>query len=178
MGRVIIVVVLIGIIALVLRSRAPRATVPYKATFPYRKHRTLFSAAERSFLGVLDREVAGRYRVFGKVRLADVLTVDSGLTTSERTAALNSIRQKHVDFVLCSLSDLSIVAVIELDDQSHQRPDRRARDEFLAAACRAAGLTLIRFPVKTAYSAAEVSEALAGLGQSPGGALRLPGPSA
>jgi hypothetical protein len=176
MGRLVVFVILIGVIVLVLRSLKPRTrAAPRTPTYPYRKRKSLFSPAERSLLGVLDREVAGRYRVFGKVRLADVLAVDSGVSSGDRQAAHNSIRQKHVDFVLCTLSDLTIVAVIELDDKSHQRPDRQARDAFLAAACSAAGLKLIRFPVKSAYSASEVNEALGELGQSPGGALRLPG---
>lgn len=39
----------------------------------FRRRHKLFTAAERSFLGVLDQATAGRYRVFGKVRVADVL---------------------------------------------------------------------------------------------------------
>lgn len=50
--------------------------------FPYQKEPALFTAAERSFLGVLEQAVEGRFRVFGKVRVADVITVKTGLTRS------------------------------------------------------------------------------------------------
>jgi len=37
--------------------------------YKYRQRGPLFTAAERSFLGILDKAVYGRYRVFGKVRV-------------------------------------------------------------------------------------------------------------
>lgn len=37
----------------------------------YAPAKTLFTPAERSFLGVLDEAVGNDYRVFGKVRVAD-----------------------------------------------------------------------------------------------------------
>lgn len=42
----------------------------------------------------------------------------------------NKVQAKHVDFVLC---DKKMVAriIIELDDSSHNRPDRQARDSFV-----------------------------------------------
>jgi len=173
MSNLFVVIIVVVAILAVLGALAPKAKGGRKATtFPYRRQKSLFSPAERSFLGVLDREVAGRYRVFGKVRLADVLVVNSGLSASERSSAFNRISKKHLDFVLCSPSDLSIVALIELDDKSHQRSDRQERDGFLAAACSAAGFELIRFPVKAAYTAAEVSEALGRLERPSAGELQ------
>ena len=40
------------------------------------------------------------------------------------------IQSKHVDFVL-SDQNMNIVAILELDDSSHNRPDRQARDAFV-----------------------------------------------
>jgi len=171
-GFILITVIVVVIVLVVIGALAPKSKARQKATsFPYRKRKTLFTAAERSFLGVLDREVAGRYRVFGKVRLGDVLAVNSGLGASERSSASNRINQKHVDFVLCDPFDLAVLAVIELDDQSHQRADRQERDGFLAAACQAAGLPLIRIPVKAGYTSAEVSAVLGSLGRPSVGEL-------
>ena len=75
----------------------------------------LFSPAERSFLGVLDQAVGTDYRVFGKVRVADVASVKPGLGNSARQGALNRIAQKHFDFVVCGARDLNIVCAVELD---------------------------------------------------------------
>lgn len=49
------------------------------------------------------------------------------------------------DFVLCRF-DLSIVAVIELDDQSHERADRRGADARKNKALADAGIRLVRIP--------------------------------
>jgi len=168
MFRFLVVIVVIFIIFVIFRqlgTSTSRRGQP--TTFPYKKQNALFSPTERSFLGVLESVVQGRYRVFGKVRLAAVLAVDGGLTASARASAFNRIAQKHVDFLLCEPSTLAVIAVIELDDQSHQRPDRQARDGFLDAACTAAGVVLIRYPVRAAYTAAEVNEGLSRVGLAP-----------
>lgn len=166
MARLLILLILIIVVAMMLgrfsggRRGTGRSTAAHG--FPYRRRKSLFTPAERSFLGVLEREVEGRYRVFGKVRLADLLEV-FGAAANERAAAFNRISAKHVDFVLCREGDLSVVAAIELDDASHAAPARQGRDAFLADACRAAGLPLLRFPVKASYTVAEVRTALAAL---------------
>ena len=46
---------------------------------PYDVQETLFSPAERAFLGVLDLAVGDQARVFAKVRVADVLTPQARL---------------------------------------------------------------------------------------------------
>lgn len=121
----------------------------------------LFSSAERSFLGVLEQALDSRYRIFGKVRLGDIIKPAKGLTASKRTTALNKIHQKHVDFVVCTASDLAIVAVIELDDQSHEREDRAERDGFVNQALAMAQIPVVHFPAKKGYVVQEVKARLA-----------------
>ena len=129
----------------------------------YRQRSGLFSPAERSFFGVLNQAVGPDYKVFGKVRVGDVLAPEEGLSTSERLRALNKINRMHFDFVVCAADDLSILCAIELDDKSHQQMRRQQRDEFLAAICQSAGLALISFPAQHAYSVPEVAEKIAQL---------------
>lgn len=128
---------------------------------PYQRRATLLTPAERSFLGVLEQAVGARNRVQVQVRLADLMTVRAGLPAARRTAAQNRINGKHADFVLCDPDTLAIVAAIELDDASHRQAARRQRDDFLKSACAAAGLPLLRFEAKAAYSLAEVRHQLA-----------------
>lgn len=125
-------------------------------SYPYEKQLTLFTPAERSFLGVLERSLEGEYKIFGKVRLADVIKVQRGLSNSERQSALNRINHKHLDFVICTIDTLELVCAIELDDKSHSAKDRKERDVFLDKALGAAGVPIIRFPAKRAYELAEV----------------------
>jgi len=109
----------------------------------------LFTPAERSFLGVLDQAVPAGYRVFGKVRLADLIKISSWTKTSDRKFAFSRISRKHVDFVICKTDDLAIAGVIELDDRSHDRPDRRRRDAFIDEAMGSAGIPILHWVTGT-----------------------------
>jgi len=73
----------------------------------------LCSPAERSFLGALEKVVGNGYQIFAKVRLADIVEVNQGLSSSARQSAFNRISRKHLDFVICNARDLSIVGAIE-----------------------------------------------------------------
>lgn len=128
--------------------------------YPYNQQKTLLSAAERSFYGVLCRAAEGRAIVFVKVRVGDVLKTKAGLSASVRQSAFNKIAAKHFDYVLCSPNDLSILSAVELDDSSHNTPKRIERDEFLMEACKAANLTLHRIKAKNSYNIADVRDLL------------------
>ena len=40
------------------------------------------------------------------------------------------IKSKHVDFVICDIN-LNIKLIVEVDDSTHDKPDRQKRDEFV-----------------------------------------------
>ncbi len=157
-------VVLIVLVVLIALKQKPSHNGEEDA--PYTRTPALFTPAERSFLGVLDLASGKAFRVFGKVRVGDVLSPRAGQDRSTRQTALNRINRKHFDFILCRPDDLTVLCAIELNDASHQRKDRQERDEFLEKACRSAGLPLILFDARHAYSPMEISariaEAMAG----------------
>ena len=141
--------------------------------FPYQPAKTFFSAAERSYLGVLDQALGADYRVFGKVRVADVALVKPGMTKSARQGALNRVAAKHFDFVVCNSSDLVVLCAIELNDKSHASQRAQARDDLLVNVCKAIGLPLIQVPAKQGYTPQEVRDrVLAAI--NPGANVRLP----
>lgn len=123
---------------------------------PYNLKPALFSPAERSFLGVLDQAIGKHYRIFGKVRLADVIEPKRGLSASNRQSAFNPISAKHFDFLLCNKDDLAVVCAIELDDKSHRTTSRQQRDAFLGDLCQAVGLPLLRIQAKRTYTVQEL----------------------
>ncbi|WP_181003561.1 DUF2726 domain-containing protein [Aeromonas bestiarum] len=125
---------------------------------PYDVQETLFSPAERSFLGVLDLAVGDKARVFAKVRVADVLTPEAGMGKSKWQQAFNKISAKHLDYLLCHPADLSFICAIELDDSSHRQQKRRARDSFLKAAFDSAGLPLLQIPASSHYQVEELRD--------------------
>ena len=82
--------------------------------------------------------------------------IKSGLDNSTRSSAFNRIKAKHLDFVACDPSDMSIKFAIELDDSSHKETKRMERDAFLNDAMYSAGIPLHRFAVKREYDPREV----------------------
>lgn len=124
-----------------------------ESSLGYRQKRTLFSEAERSFLGVLDQCIdPTQYRVFGKVRVADIVEPNPTKNRSEWQKAFNAISAKHFDYVICSTDTLQPVCVIELDDKSHSQKKRQKRDQLIDGICKEAGLSLLRFPAQRTYN--------------------------
>ena len=161
MSWVFILVIVVVVAAAFVAVAGKKAGTGSKVGFPYVPAKALFTAAERSFLGVLDQAVGPKYRVFGKVRVADLAVVKPGLRTAARQGALNRVAAKHFDFVVCRASDLSVVCAVELNDSSHSSRRVQARDEFLANVCGAIGLPLFQVPAKRAYSVQELQAQLA-----------------
>ena len=78
-----------------------------------------------------------------KVRLFDLIEPKSSYNRSDRQTLINKVWAKHVDFVLVDQS-LNVIGVLELDDRSHDRPDRVERDQFVRDALEGAGFIMIQ----------------------------------
>ena len=123
--------------------------------YPFHLRDDFLSPAEANFFQVL-RLVTGQQVVaLAKVNLNDLFFAQTGDARRNR-AVSNRIDRKHVDFLLCDSSTLRPVLGIELDDGSHQQPERAARDELVDGVFSAAGLPLLRVPVRRSYSADEL----------------------
>lgn len=160
MSWIFIAIVIVAIAAVIL-SKLPKGHSADSANYPYQSSGVLFTPAERSFYGVLERSVGETAKVLGKVRVADVITPRKGLSRGEWQKAFNKISAKHFDFVLCKNDDLSIICAIELDDSSHNSKNRQNRDEFLKSACEAASIPLIQVPAKAGYVIGDIKGLLA-----------------
>lgn len=122
----------------------------------YRTKRSLFSAAERSFLGVLELIDLGDLSVEAKVRLADVFDVKQGYARSRWQSAFNRISAKHVDFLLIQKTDGKPMLGIELDDRSHRKANRVERDKFVDHVFESAGLPLLRIKAQSTYNPRQI----------------------
>lgn len=156
----IIVLVVFALMALVMMAGKKARGVGSHIGFPYVPAKALFSAAERSFLGVLDQAAGPDCRVFGKVRVADLASVKPGLSNAARQGALNRIGSKHFDFVVCRASDLSVLCVVELNDRSHQGKRAQSRDAVKRGVCEAIGLPLFQVPARRSYVVHELRQQL------------------
>jgi len=119
----------------------------------YQRRNYLFSYQERRFHDLLSRNFGENWQIFAKVRMADL--VDLVNEPKDRGRYINWILTRHLDFVICDKSRQRPLLVIELDDSSHAKYDRRESDQFKTSVFEQAGLPLRRFRVK-AYNDAEV----------------------
>ena len=157
-----IAILAIFVIILVLfRDKFPKRHVTGKTSCPYQKTDALFTPAERSFYGVLSQAVGDNATIFGKVRVADVVSPKKGLSRSTWQKSFNKISRKHFDFLLCCNDTLSVICAIELNDSSHKSKNRNDRHEFLKGVCHAAEIPLIPVPAKAAYVIDEVKMIIA-----------------
>ena len=81
--------------------------------------------------------------VLAQVAFSQLVGVKKG---ENFTAIWNRYNRLTADFVLCT-KDFRTVAVLELDDRSHDSPARQDADRRKAAICEAAGLALHRLNV-------------------------------
>ena len=158
---VVIVVTAVALWRRVSRREGGSLDRPAAVELPYERNSVLLSAAERSFLGVLEQALGEGYRVCPKVRVADAISVRGSLPHGEWQRAFNRISSKHFDFILCRSTDLEIACAVELDDSTHQRSKRQERDMFLGEVCSVSSLPLLRFPAKGAYTVSAIRERLA-----------------
>ncbi len=92
--------------------------------------------------------------VLAQVQLSRVLGVKRGYNFNEWN---NRINRMSLDFVVCH-KDSTIVSVIELDDQTHERESRKEADVKKNKALSSAGLSLVRWQVKQIPSEREIRE--------------------
>ena len=125
------------------RQKRPTPKLPYSA------QERLITPAELRFLHTALQPALGkRFYIGVQVPMTAVLKVPDDQW--DKTAG-RKIRQKKLDFVLANRQTFEIVAVIELDDRSHELEHRKRRDRFVDQAFAAAGVLLIRIPVYRRY---------------------------
>jgi hypothetical protein len=149
---------LTAILSLLGIRLGPKADSTGRETLPYRLRDDFLSPAERSFLGVLQMTVRDQAVVCPKVNLGDVFFVT---LPNENRKFRNKIDRKHVDFLVCDPRTMRPLFGVELDDKSHSRADRAERDEFVDELFQAAGLPLLRQPVRAAYDPQALAARLA-----------------
>jgi very-short-patch-repair endonuclease len=148
--------VLLDILGLAPKSRSTNSTLGTE--LPYRCKNYLLTQAERAFYDVLRPTVGTHFHLFAMVRLADLIYIEKG--TANRQSHFNRIQSKHIDFVLCDNESIKPVLAIELDDSSHQRPDRQKRDAFVDEVLLQAGLPLLRVQVRRQYDPNQLRQAI------------------
>jgi very-short-patch-repair endonuclease len=140
-----------------LKLPFPLPPAPRRAPvgFPYQRKDSFLTPAEVAYYRVLRMIYGDRYLIFAKVKVFDLCDV---LDRPFNEVAVNRIDRRHVDFVLCHQRTFKPMVAIELDDATHDRPQRRRQDAFLDEVFRAIGMKLVRQRVRLVYSVAEVTQ--------------------
>jgi very-short-patch-repair endonuclease len=94
--------------------------------------------------------------VLAQVQLSCLLGVKKG---NNYQAWFNRINRMSADFVVCD-KDSSIVAVIELDDATHQKEDRQAADAKKDKALTSADIRIVRWQAKAIPDLATIQSTL------------------
>lgn len=158
MEIILLLFVVVLIAVAIIASRMSENYVPY----PYKlKDVALCTAQEDQFLTLLNKAVGQEFRIFTKVRLSDLVSVRSGLSTTARKDAQTKANQRILDYVLCDIHTMQIQAAIELEPtQSSLKQQKRTL--FLKNTLAAASLPFLRFKAKPGYRVAELHDYIHG----------------
>jgi len=149
-GLIVVVAIAIAI------SRGGFADVEEKAKYRYNRKNFFLTRAEHECYDALVEAVGAEYRIFAQVHLPTL--VDHTVRGQDWRAALAHINRKSVDFVLCDKAYLSPKLAIELDDKSHERPDRQERDREVERILHEAGVPLLRIENRGNFNPSELSQ--------------------
>ncbi len=125
-----------------VRKRAAAAEADDQAPWPFHAKRPLSQPEQVLY----HRLVAAlpEHIVLAQVQLSRVVGVDKGFNAG---GWMNRINRMSFDFVVCR-KDATVVAAVELDDRSHESPERIEADVKKSRAAGSAGIRLVRWNVK------------------------------
>lgn len=149
---VVLLVVLLTIFVAVATSLTQEPLHEYR----YLRKDSIMTEFEREFFKVLFGAIDNQYYVFPQVHLDAIISYKIG--GKSRFGAFRHINEKSVDFVICDKEQLRPLLAIELDDSSHNREDRRKRDEEVERILNEAGMPLLRINHNGRYDVEEIKQ--------------------
>lgn len=148
------IIIVMGVVAGLLRDRFDAKDE--KPKYDYKRRNWFLTKAEHEFYKALVQAVGQDYVIFAQVHLPTLL--DNKVVGQNWNAAFRHISQKSVDFVLCDKAYISPKLAIELDDKSHDRPDRQDRDIEVERILKGVGMPLLRIQNHGTFNPQELSQ--------------------
>lgn len=152
----VLLLIVVAVIAALVAKPRRRTKTGLREAWPLQPSPTLLTDPEQVLYRRLLQALPG-YIVLAQVQLMQALRFRRGTWSP---GVFNRICQLSVDFLVLK-PDTSIVAAIELDDASHDRPDRRDADARKEHALWSAGVPLLRWDVGKMPEAAGIGAAVA-----------------
>lgn len=150
-GGLVVAVILFGIIMEIKGGGGERA----RPTYQYAKKKFLLTRAEHECYDALKTAVGTEYHIFPQVHLTAF--VDNKVVGQNWKAAFRHINQKSVDFLLCDKANIGPVLAIELDDRTHERPDRIERDTEVERILHEAEVPLLRIRNNSGFNSVDLA---------------------
>jgi hypothetical protein len=140
------IVVVVAFIILALAFLLSRKPKPWLSCI---RSKSLLTQNEVDFFHRLERALPD-YHVFPQVAFGTILDVDG---KKDSFPIRNRFSQKVADFVVCEHDTLEVVALVELDDRTHDAARDKERDDVT----KAAGYQTICFQSRRKPSVAEIA---------------------
>src|SRR3989344_1493371 len=148
------IIIAIAIVLAIVRGGVGGETA--KAEYQYKKRVFFLSRAEHECYDALVSAVGNEYLIFAQVHLPTL--VDNKVVGQNWRGAFRHISEKSVDFVLCDKAYISPKLAIELDDKTHERPERRDRDREVERILQGAGMPLLRLENHGRFNPSELAQ--------------------
>ena len=124
--------------------------------YQYKKRDFFMTRAEHECYDALVSAVGNEYLIFAQVHLPTL--VDNKVVGQNWRGAFRHISEKSVDFVLCDKAYISPKLAIELDDKTHERPERQSRDREVERILQDAGVPLLRLENHGRFNPSELAQ--------------------
>ncbi len=141
--KLLILITAIAIIGLWALNKTKKNKENEIEIFPFYAKKSVLTKVEQILYFRLIKALPEKI-ILAQVQLSQLLGVKSGENFYKWH---NRINRMSCDFVVCN-QDTSIIAVIELDDATHQREDRKAADAKKDKALNSANIRIIRWQAK------------------------------
>ncbi|WP_331345241.1 DUF2726 domain-containing protein [Cellvibrio sp. UBA7661] len=150
----LLLLVLIATVGGILKSNRRRIfKYSPKEEWPFEKKK-LMTAPEQLLYSRLIESLPNLC-IFSQVQLSQLVSVKKGHDFKQW---FNRISRMSADFVVTDKA-MEIIAVIELDDRTHNKPDRIEADKKKDKALTSAGIKVIRWKVSPMPTVAQIKEA-------------------
>lgn len=154
MEIILIIIAIVLIIFVTQNSASSKNSDPKEINYGYVAKNHIMTPAEEKFFNLLQDTVSDKYYVFPQIHLSALL--DHRVKGQNWKGAFAHINSKSVDYVLCDKQTLKPVYAIELDDYTHKREDRIARDTKVEEIFSKSGVCLVRFSNGSSLSSGDI----------------------
>lgn len=146
----------LGTLALLVFLRGVIRSLNRRRSLPYVADTALFTPAQRIFKTALEQSLGKDYRVYGRVRVADIIGVQAHLSRREAERAQARLGERSFDFLICSPDTTAIVCAVNLSSPAWLR--KPLLKDRLDRICAAAQLPFARFQESEVYAVADIAE--------------------